>query len=162
MYQARTTTNTSRFILGYLGYISTRYLKCTGTRNKNIPSEHHFQSKTWSCPFPFHNPRNINLQNWSSQETYNNFLQINNTSNLSHHECGFLMILLFDMNRIWFKMAINYKLFMNGSIWMSHVFKRAPFWCTSLIHNRANEQCFISPVLMHQRKHSITTCPMNF
>ena len=56
MYQYWATTVPNRVILVYLGYSSTRYFQCTGTWNTNRPSKHHFQSKTWSCPFFFTDP----------------------------------------------------------------------------------------------------------
>ena len=67
-------------------------MKCTGTWNKNRPSKNHFQSKTWSRPFFLHCPININLQNWTPQETYNNFCHIYKTSKLSHQKYEILMI----------------------------------------------------------------------
>ena len=38
-------------ILVYLGYISTRYLKCTGTWNTKRPSKNHLKYKNWSRHF---------------------------------------------------------------------------------------------------------------
>ena len=39
--------------------------------------------------------------------------------------------------------------------WRTHTGERAPFWCTLLIFNRVDGQCFISSVMMHHRTHYI-------
>ena len=80
-------------------------MKCTGTWKKKRPSKRQLQSKTWSHPFFLHHPININLQNWTSQETYNKYCHIYKTSNLSHHKCGILMIFYFfwkESGAIWY------------------------------------------------------------
>ena len=55
-------------------------------------------------PFFLHRPKNINLQNWTSQTTYRKCRYIYMTSNLSHKKCGIFMrfyLVWMEYNAIW-------------------------------------------------------------
>ena len=70
--------------------------------------------------------------------------------------------IVFELNIIWSDMVCTYKLFTGDRVWRIQTCEIVPFWCTSLIFNHANEQCFILPVLVRQSTHSITTYPLIF
>ena len=50
-------------------------------------------------------------------------------------------------------MVCTYKLLAGGRIWRTHTGERTQFWCTAIIFTRADGQCFIPPVVVHQRTH---------
>ena len=56
----------------------------------------------------------------------------------------------FDPNGRWECIVCNYKWYNISRIWCSQSGEHAPFWCSLLIFSRADEKCFITPVIIHQ------------
>ena len=56
----------------------------------------------------------------------------------------------FDPNGSWLRVVCTYKLFTGERIWKYQTGERPPFWCTALIFTRADGQCFMSPMIVHQ------------
>ena len=59
----------------------------------------------------------------------------------------------FYTNGNWINIVWTCNLFMSERLWRKHTGKIAPFWCTYLIYNRADGQCFTPPVLVQQITH---------
>ena len=58
----------------------------------------------------------------------------------------------FDPNGSWLRVVSTYKFFMGKHIWKSQTGERAPFRCTDMIFNRADGECFMPPMIVHQAK----------
>ena len=58
-----------------------------------------------------------------------------------------------DSNYNWNKMVFLYKLFTGDRLWRTQTDESAPFCCTALIFACADGQCYIPPVVVHQRTH---------
>ena len=52
----------------------------------------------------------------------------------------------------WNKVICTYKLFQGEWMWKAQTGACSPFWCTLIVFTRANGQCFISPIIVHQAK----------
>ena len=55
-----------------------------------------------------------------------------------------------DPNGKWTKVLCTYKWCPREGMWKAQTRERAPFWVTVLLFTRADGQCFIPPVLVHQ------------
>ena len=58
----------------------------------------------------------------------------------------------FDSNSKWRKVVCTYKYFQGEIMWKVQTGERSPFWCTLIVFNRADGQCFMPPVIIHQAK----------
>ena len=56
----------------------------------------------------------------------------------------------FYPNGSWIKVVCTYKFFTRYRIWRIQTGDRRPFWCTDIIFARADVQCFMSPMIVHQ------------
>ena len=56
----------------------------------------------------------------------------------------------FGPNVIWNKVICTYKLFQGKQMWKVKTGKQAPLWCTLLVFNQADGQCFVPPITVHQ------------
>ena len=68
----------------------------------------------------------------------------------------------FDPNGYWLNVVCTYKFFTGKRIWKSQIGERAPFWCTSLIFTRADGQCFVPPIIVHQAENYTHDLHWNF
>ena len=58
----------------------------------------------------------------------------------------------FDPNSKWQKVVCTYKFFQGKRMWKLKNGECAPFWCTLLVFTRADGQCFMPPIVVHQSK----------
>ena len=58
----------------------------------------------------------------------------------------------FDPNGKWRKVVCTYKYFQGEIMWKVQTGERAPLLCTLLVFTRADGQCFMTPVIVHQDK----------
>jgi len=56
----------------------------------------------------------------------------------------------FDPNGNWNRMICTYNWYPIDQIWRTQTGEHAPFWCTLLVFTRADGQCFMPLVLVHQ------------
>ena len=55
-----------------------------------------------------------------------------------------------DPNGNWTKVVCTYKWCPREEMWKAQTGERAPFWVTLLLFTRADGQCFIPPIVIHQ------------
>ena len=56
----------------------------------------------------------------------------------------------FDTNGSWLRVVCTYKYFTGKRIWKPQIEERSPFCCTDLIFTKADYQCFMTPVIIHE------------